>query len=73
MKRLENKIALITGGANGIGRVASLKFADEGAVVVIVDIDESAGESIVSEITTKGQRACSVGGRWDFLQSSKPR
>ncbi|WP_404478813.1 SDR family NAD(P)-dependent oxidoreductase [Novosphingobium sp. BL-52-GroH] len=43
---LEGKVALITGGASGIGRAASLKFAEYGAVVMVADIDlEGAGET----------------------------
>ena len=57
MKRLENKVVLITGGANGIGRAAAFKFADEGAKVVIVDIDEKAGQSLAVQIENKNKSA----------------
>ena len=50
MNRLENKTAVITGGAGGIGiRVAKL-FAEEGANVLIVDVDEKQLQSACSEI-----------------------
>jgi 3-oxoacyl-[acyl-carrier protein] reductase len=39
MNRLENKVAVITGGADGLGRAASLKFATEGAQVIIWDMN----------------------------------
>ena len=57
MKRLENKIALITGSGSGIGKVAALKFAEEGAKVVIVDINDKAGRQVASEIKRRGQHA----------------
>lgn len=40
MKKLKNKIALISGGASGIGKAGAMKFANEGAIVVIADINE---------------------------------
>ena len=42
MPRLDGKVALITGATGGIGRAASRLFADEGARVALVDLDESA-------------------------------
>jgi len=47
MKSLENRLAIITGGADGIGRAASLKFANEGATVIIWDLNESSGNETV--------------------------
>ncbi len=50
MKRLENKIAIITGGSSGIGKATSLKFAEEGATVIIWDLNEENGKKLASEI-----------------------
>ena len=52
--RLQDRVALITGAANGIGKDTSLLFASEGARVVVVDIDESAAVKVVDEITNSG-------------------
>lgn len=49
MKRLENKIAIITGGAQGIGKAAVKKFAEEGAVVIIWDVNDEKASATINE------------------------
>lgn len=55
--RLKNKTALITGGSSGIGREAAILFAREGARVVVADVNDEAGEQIVSLIRSEGNDA----------------
>lgn len=50
MKRLENKVAVITGGAQGIGKAAVKRFAEEGAVVIIWDVNEEKASSTINEL-----------------------
>ena len=57
MKRLENKVAVITGGADGLGRAAALKFATEGAQVIIWDMNEEKARLTVTEIEADGGKA----------------
>jgi NAD(P)-dependent dehydrogenase (short-subunit alcohol dehydrogenase family) len=56
-QRLEGKVAIITGGASGMGRAQARLFAAEGAAVCVADIDKEAGPRVVSEITEAGGSA----------------
>jgi len=50
MKQLENKVAIITGGSAGIGAATAVKFAQEGAKVVIWDVDEAKGKALAEKL-----------------------
>jgi 2-hydroxycyclohexanecarboxyl-CoA dehydrogenase len=54
---LKDKVAVVTGGGWGIGKAAAMGFADEGARVVIADLDEGRGISTVQELRDKGYEA----------------
>jgi NAD(P)-dependent dehydrogenase (short-subunit alcohol dehydrogenase family) len=58
--RLENKVAIITGSASGMGQAAAILFASEGASVVVTDINESAGVETVQTIRDAGGTAIFV-------------
>ncbi|RJF94170.1 SDR family oxidoreductase [Sphingomonas cavernae] len=56
----EGKIALVTGGASGIGAAAALRFAEEGAAVVVADMNRDGAEKIAGQIRDKGGRANAI-------------
>ncbi len=58
--RLNGKVALITGASSGIGRETAILFANEGAQVIAVDLNEEAGEATVEEILSQGSDAIFV-------------
>lgn len=58
-KRLDGKVAVVTGAASGIGQAIAQRFAQEGALVCLVDIDEERAKSTAREIVKCGGKAAS--------------
>jgi NAD(P)-dependent dehydrogenase (short-subunit alcohol dehydrogenase family) len=57
MGKLDGKVAVITGAASGMGRASAIRFAKEGAAVVVADLNSQGGEATISEIAATGGRA----------------
>ncbi|WP_333825187.1 SDR family NAD(P)-dependent oxidoreductase [Pinisolibacter sp.] len=62
MRKLEGKVAYVTGSGRGIGRAVALKLAQEGARLVVNDLDAEPAEAIVAEIRAMGGEAVAVVG-----------
>ncbi|MBS3805056.1 MAG: glucose 1-dehydrogenase [Oleiphilaceae bacterium] len=54
MKRLEDKVAIVTGAAVGIGRAIAIRMAQEGAAVAVTDVDKQEGEAVAESINKNG-------------------
>jgi len=59
-KKLAGKVAVVTGGASGIGRASALLLASEGASVIVADIDKAGGRDTVQTIQERGGEAIFV-------------
>lgn len=57
MKKLENKVAIVTGGGSGIGKAIAILYANEGAAVMVSDINEQGGNETVELIKKNGGKA----------------
>src|SRR3954466_7140317 len=55
--RLPDKVSIITGAAHGIGRAIAERFAEEGAWVLITDVDETAGNDVAAQLRRRALNA----------------
>jgi NAD(P)-dependent dehydrogenase (short-subunit alcohol dehydrogenase family) len=55
--RLKDKVAIITGAGQGIGRAIAERFADEGAAVIVAELDPARGQQVVDLVRSRGHRA----------------
>jgi NAD(P)-dependent dehydrogenase (short-subunit alcohol dehydrogenase family) len=60
MKRFENQVVVITGAANGIGKACAIRFAEEGANIACLDLEEERNESIATECRELGVEALAL-------------
>ena len=72
MKRLEGKIAIITGVSAGIGKASALLLASEGALLGLIDINLDGGKEVCEEIRKNGGNAGSSSRQTPRLQGISP-
>src|SRR5436853_7860713 len=58
--RLQDRVAIVTGGASGVGAAIGRRFAAEGARVAVLDLDQAGAERIAAEIGASGGTALAV-------------
>ena len=58
--RLKDRVAIVTGGASGIGAASALALAREGARVLVVDLNEAGAKAVVEQIEKAGGQAASA-------------
>lgn len=68
---LKDRVAIVTGGAKGMGRSTSLKFAEEGCAVVVADIDIESAQNVAEEIAAMGGKA--IATRTDVTNKAEIR
>ena len=56
MGQVEGKVAIVTGGASGIGAACAATLAREGAKVVVTDLDDTGGQTVVDKISERRRR-----------------
>ena len=59
-QRLKDRVAIVVGGGRGLGEATSLRYAREGAIVVVADLDKEPADGVVQEIQSNGGRASAV-------------
>lgn len=62
MRRLEGKLAVVTGAANGIGRASALRFASEGANLALIDLEKDGLDRVAEEAREKGATVMTIPG-----------
>lgn len=60
MGKLDGQTAIVTGGASGIGRATALRFCEEGATVLVADIDTEGAEQVVAELPSRGDQVIAL-------------
>ncbi|HYB43515.1 MAG TPA: SDR family oxidoreductase, partial [Candidatus Methylomirabilis sp.] len=72
-KELARRIALVTGGASGIGRAVALRLAAEGAHVVVADLDSAGARKVAEEAVAASGSGRAIGGGMDVTSESSVR
>ncbi len=71
MNRLNNKVALITGAAKGMGEAEARLFAEEGASLIITDVDYTNLEKVASDLQALGTKVLALNIMWLLKRSGK--